>query len=195
VAPFDLRQLTMSLRPLSDTSAADWFVDAEADAWTKVCLGPPGYKAYARLQLIPADEDSEVDLALLTAQALRRILPRHTTTPDDCYFGQWDGSGWPPPLPPAPEQVSLMYEPAEGLRASMREYHLYAGTLDDSSAWASYDCPHLMWPADHAWFAAKDVDPDWIGVGGTQALIDELVGDARLDVAPTTYDATDWEVR
>lgn len=55
--------------------------------------------------------------------------------------------------------------------------------------------PHFIWPADHAWFLAVDIDPKWIGVGGTRALSDELLADARLDVAPTTYDATDREDR
>jgi hypothetical protein len=52
-----------------------------------------------------------------------------------------------------------------------------------------------MWPADHAWFVAKDVDPDWIGVGGTQALIDEILTAPGIDAAPSAYDATDWESR
>ncbi len=55
--------------------------------------------------------------------------------------------------------------------------------------------PALMWPYDHAWFAASDVDPDWIGIGGSLGLINDLIEDPRLDVAPTTYDATNWETR
>lgn len=144
----------MPLTPQADLSPADWFVEAEADEWTKVCLGPSGFQAYARLELVDVDEDSEIDRGQLTVEALRRILPGHTATSDDCYFGHWDGSGWNPPDP-----------------------------------------PHLMWPADHAWFAAKDVDPDWIGLGGTQLLIDDLLADPALNVIQSTDDARHWEVR
>lgn len=185
----------MTLRPLADVSPADWFVHAEAEAWTKICLGPPGYEAYARLQLIPADEDPDVDLTQLSAQALRRILPDHTTTADDCYFGQWDGSGWEPPVTPASTTFSVMFEPGPGLRGSLRDYHLFGGSLEDSSRWDGGDPPHLMWPADHAWFVAKDVDPDWIGVGGTVALIDDVLSAPGVEAARSAYDATDWESR
>ena len=174
----------MTLRPLADTSAADWFVEAEAPWWTKICLGPPGYEAYARLQLIPADGDDEVDLTRLSTDALRRILPNHTATADDCYFAQWEGSGWEPPLRQASERFDVPH----------RRYHLFGGTLADSAAWDG-DPPHMMWPADHAWFVAKDVDPDWIGVGGTQALIDEVLAAPGPEAAPSAYDATDWESR
>ena len=185
----------MTLGPLTDVSAADWFVNADADAWTKICLGPPGFEAYARLQLIPADEDDDVDLTRLSAVTLRSILPSHTTTADDCYFGQWDGCGWEPPIRPARTTFSVMFEPGPGLRDSLRDYHLFGGTLEDSRAWDGGDPPHLMWPADRAWFVAKDVDPDWIGVGGTQALIDVILAAPGIDAAPSAYDATDWESR
>jgi hypothetical protein len=178
----------MPLRSLADVSSAAWFVEAEADAWTKICLGAPGYQAYARLQLIP-------DLTRASAETLRCILPGHTTTADNCYLAQWAGCGWEPPLRPTGATFSLMYEPGPGLRGSLRDYHLFAGSLQDSSAWDGGDPPHLMWPADHAWFVAKDVDTDWIGVGGTQTLIDEILGAPGVDAAPSAYDATDWESR
>ncbi len=185
----------MPLRPVADVSPADWFVEAEADEWTKICLGAPGYEAYARLQLIPADEDDDTDLTRLSTQTLRRILPRHTATADDCYFGQWEGSGWEPPLRPAHQ--TFPSRTRERGEFADRHYHLFAGAIEDSAAWDAYDRdpPHLMWPADHAWFVTKDVDPDWIGVGGTQALIDEILAAPGLDAAPSAYDASDWESR
>jgi len=178
----------MPLRPLADVSPAEWFVEAKAPWWTKVCLGPPGFEAYARLQLVP-------DLTLVSTEALRRILPDHTTTSDDCYFGQWEGCGWEPPVPPEPHTISLLGELAPGQFAAVRDYHLFSGALEDSREWDGGDPPHLMWPADHAWFVAKDVDPDWIGVAGTQTLIDEVLAVRGLDAAPSAYDAADWESR
>lgn len=194
MAPFDLRQLTMPLRPLSDTAAADWFVEAEADWWTKVCLGPPGYQAYARV-FYDVDDDSPTYVSAETVRRdLREILAGHSTS-EECFFGIWngnpDGERWHPG-----ERISIHLVPGRsGHHGAARTYHLFTGRLADAHEADDGNGVALTWPADHAWFAAGDVDPDWIGVGGTQALIDALLADARLDVAPTTYDATDWEVR
>jgi hypothetical protein len=193
VAPFDLRRLTMPLRPLSDTSAADWFVDSDADWWTKVCLGPPDYEAYARIYFDMQGEIADTNIA----GHVLEILARYTTTADDTYVAIWTGWGfWP-------DNQHPRATPKSNFGIPNRDYLLLGGPIADAldgrslgveSQWDDA-VPHLIWPADHAWFLAADVDPDWIGVGGTQTLIDELVADARLDVAPTTYDATDWRDR
>ena len=44
--------------------------------------------------------------------------------------------------------------------------------------------PAFIWPADHAWCIANDVDPHWAGVGADGSAIDELLADSRLDVVP-----------
>lgn len=92
------------------------------------------------------------------------------------------------------------------VRVPNRDFYLFEGPLTADFDWGAADFepgfprdipndPALMWPYDHAWFAASDVDPDWIGIGGSWGLINELLEDPRLDVALTTYDATDWEIR
>ncbi len=191
MAQLGVRRLIVPLRPLDDTSAVDWFLDADADWWTRVCLGPPGFEAYARLQLVD-DVDGELDLSTATTSALRRILPRHTSTPET-FFGQWTGSGWDPPIRPGRLKAALFGQLAPDVNAEVRDYWLFVGDLDDLAPWD--DIPHLIWPADHAWFVAADVDPDWIGVGGTRTLIDEILASPGLDAAPSAYDASDWEVR
>lgn len=183
----------MTLTPLADLSAADWFVEAEAEWWTKVCLGPPGYEAYVRLQLVPLDEESEIDLAQLTVDAIRPVLGRHTSMTHSCFFGQWDGSGRESPVPPV--RQTFPNRPVARRILAEREYHLFSGALDDLGRWDGGDPPHLMWPADRAWFMAKDVDPDWMAVGGTQALIDELLAVEGLDATPSPYASRDGEDR
>jgi len=42
--------------------------------------------------------------------------------------------------------------------------------------------PAFIWPADHAWCIANDVDPHWAGIGASVAAIDELLVDPRLDI-------------
>lgn len=218
----------MSLRPLSDVSPADWFVEADADWWTKVILGPPGFEAYVRV-LYNLDEEAPGDVNEHIGPSLRDILTHHTTTSDDCFFCLWDGWGG---FEGGPEDIGLRvalfgdptpaerkearelvaahqridYAPAFGdafvhgpkVTVPNRQFYLFTGPLEEYVDWGAADYadelprtyedePALLWPSDHAWFVACDVDPDWIGVGGTQALIDELLADERLDVVPATY--------
>jgi len=76
-----------------------------------------------------------------------------------------------------------------------RAYWLFRGPLadvgsqDDAEQWPRPSRlggaqPAFVWPADHAWCLAWDVDPHWAGIGGTSALISQLAADPRLDVAP-----------
>lgn len=75
---------------------------------------------------------------------------------------------------------------------------LFAGRLQDAGQWgaASYgggvprdiNSPNLMWPADHAWFVTTGVEGTWTGVGGSAALIDDLLADRRLEVVRQRYD-------
>ena len=74
-----------------------------------------------------------------------------------------------------------------------RAYWLFRGPLAEVGSWDTAQgwpgqCrldqtePAFVWPADHAWCVAKDVDPHWAGIGGHQALITQLTTDPRLDV-------------
>jgi hypothetical protein len=74
-----------------------------------------------------------------------------------------------------------------------RAYWLFRGPLADSGSWDtaeglpgqfSLDAadPAFIWPADHAWCIARDVDPHWAGIGGHTLLINQLIADPHLDV-------------
>ena len=77
-----------------------------------------------------------------------------------------------------------------------RAYWLFRGPLAEvgtwvtAQGWPGTQCrldkaePAFVWPVDHAWCVAMDVDPHWAGIGGTPALISELITDQRLDVVP-----------
>jgi hypothetical protein len=76
-----------------------------------------------------------------------------------------------------------------------RAYWLFRGPLADVGRWDSAQEwpghhrldeaePAFIWPADHAWCVARDVDPHWAGIGGTPPLITRLMTDPRLDVVP-----------
>lgn len=78
-----------------------------------------------------------------------------------------------------------------------RSYVLFTGTLADVGAWGARplapDWPRAMppasftWPEDRAWCITADVDPVWVCVGGSQALIDAVLARPDLVSAPATY--------
>ena len=76
-----------------------------------------------------------------------------------------------------------------------RAYWLFRGPLAEVGAWdAAQGWPSecrldgaeaaFVWPGDHAWCLASDVDPHWAGIGGHPALITQLTTDPHLDVIP-----------
>jgi hypothetical protein len=75
-------------------------------------------------------------------------------------------------------------------------YALFRGSLDIVDRfgdWATEDIlfvrsPNLFWPADRAWFVATEVDFDPTLVGGSIALLDDLLRSSVLEtteVEPT----------
>ncbi|MDG4788799.1 hypothetical protein O7626_23215 [Micromonospora sp. WMMD1102] len=70
-----------------------------------------------------------------------------------------------------------------------REYWLFRGPLPSISSTDAAQAhlgqreqPAFVWPADHAWCFAQDVDPHWAGIGGSSPMIHQLIADPRLDV-------------
>lgn len=159
--------------------------------------------------------DLEGDLPQAELRLLTTVLARHTSTPEDCFFALWDGygelrggaavgflqlsrsrglrgAGTPPAITPAfsPEVMS-----APRVQIPARSYLLFRGVLDDAGTWGAADVlpgrprrinsPNLMWPSDHAWFVASEIDLPWTGIGGTAALLDDLLSTEGLDVQAT----------
>lgn len=113
---------------------------------------------------------------------------------------------------PAPAGQQLLARPGLDPAAALREpqaprvvvpnraYYLFRGPLADARDWDDTDLwvgqtrlrppePAFVWPADHAWCVASDVDPHWAGIGADSQVIDQLVSDARLDAVPADPDA------
>jgi len=162
--------------------AADWFVEAQADWSDKVAYGPPGFDSYVR---IPYDMTGEVTDGTVMERALS-LLAEHTTTPQHIRVGIWIGWGMSPEEPVG-----------EPFRIPNRDYVLVHSSLDDVLAPPTLQvsdeaerpdaAPHLVWPADRAWFIASDVDPEWFGIGASHAAIDSLLGDMELHAERSPY--------
>ncbi|MDA8372821.1 MAG: hypothetical protein M0Z91_00960 [Actinomycetota bacterium] len=127
------------------------------------------------------------------AEVLAEALRAFTTTPEECFFGIWDGYGWegrrklstpgtaPVALPdPVPEAVRR----GPRVRLPERDYLLYTGPVEAITAPVEIgdgQTANLAWPADHAWCVASEIDLAWTYVAGSTALIDKLLADERLE--------------
>ena len=204
----------MPLRFEPDVTQAAWFATRD-EPWVQLCcLGPSGFEHYGRLfhPLQPGGVETdpedlvnvEGDLEESHLRRLVGVLARHTGTSDDCFFALWEGFGMihgspsvgvgdpeiqiPPSFPP---------EVMAGPRVAIpnRRYLLIRGALRDVGDWGSADLlpgqprrinsPNLVWPADQAWLVATEIDQPWTGVGGSAALLEDLLADPVLDVEGT----------
>jgi hypothetical protein len=189
----------VALAVCSDLSPADWIVASEVPWGQLVSLGPSGFAAYARLRFLPdpayeGQRENDADRAAAPCaaeqwRALFDLLAAHTRTPDDCYFCLWEGWGF---------SQSVLQLPRLGVpsrdRVPARAYFLFRGPLPDAGDWGAAEFssggpppyePAFVWPADHAWCVANDVDPHWAGIGADSVLIERLVADRRLDAVVT----------
>ncbi|WP_235617393.1 hypothetical protein [Streptomyces thermolilacinus] len=123
----------------------------------------------------PAEGPTPPDVA----RALIPVLARHTRTPERCGYGLWNGYGrWD-------------FDAVPSFATPGREEVLLAGALDDAVSPVELDefaePPDLWWPEDRAWCVGGDVDLVSTYIGGTEALVADLLAAPELEahrVAP-----------
>ena len=108
-----------------------------------------------------------------------RVLARHTTTPQECLFGRWDGFGFDLPDPETPPRLLLR---------GNHDVVLVRGAVTDAVRNLAPE-PHeqsanLWWPADQAWCVVTDIDLTSTYVGGSAACITEVLGTPGVEAAP-----------
>ena len=125
------------------------------------------------------------ELDMLTATALVEVLAPATTTPNEVFVAVWEG--W--------ADVPVQRFPgAAHLDTYNRGHFLLRGPLTgmlSPVAVSGLDKPAagLWWPVDRAWFVTTEIDFEWTFVAGDHPLIERLLADDRLEVAPTTFAA------
>ena len=124
------------------------------------------------------DGPSEGHLPVAVAARLSELLRAHTSTPDDCLFGRWDGFGYDLPRPDAPPRLLLR---------GGHDVVLVRGTVSDAVRNLAPE-PHeqsanLWWPADRAWCVVTDIDLMCTYVGGAAAGIAELLDTPGIEAA------------
>jgi hypothetical protein len=103
----------------------------------------------------------------------------------------------PKPTPPPPPAFAPEVMDGPRFRLQGRDHLLFVGPAADAGRWGAVsfghgiprdiNSPNVLWPADHAWCVATDIDTTWTGVGGSTALADALLSDPRLEVVRTRY--------
>jgi hypothetical protein len=157
-----------------------WIMDATVPGRQITAAIPPVFPDYATL-VHPGDADTPRDVRSERAQdlALLDLLRRHTpqqpwwlgyldTGASDIVF--WDApkvtlyTGWRYVLIEAGPDEAATWRPASG----------------GQSNWKSTELPEVMFPRDHAWLVSTLWDDDWSCIGGSEALIAEVLRDPLL---------------
>jgi hypothetical protein len=119
----------------------------------------------------------EMDLDELGA--LCEILMAQMLDPDNCFFGFCDIWAWvDEQFPPEHRRRRMLELPLGRNYVVLHGPLSMAGRLDDGGLRRS---PGLIWPGDHSWFGASEVDFDSTLVGGNSKLIKAIVCSPRLE--------------
>jgi hypothetical protein len=129
------------------------------------------------------DGPSEGHLPVAVAARLIEVLGRHTTTPDACLFGRWDGFGYDLTDPDVPPRLLLR---------GGKDVVLLRGNIADAIRNLAPE-PHeqsanLWWPADQAWCVVTDIDLTSTYVGGSAACIADLRTASGIEAVPVAPD-------
>lgn len=122
------------------------------------------------------------------ASCLASVLAGHTSTPDRCWFGVWDGFGDSLVRERTPVRVRIPGRDLVLLRGPVSAIDTSLGELGFQSA-------NLWWPEDRGWCVATDIDLVSTYVGGRKAVIAEVVACPGIEALrvrssdPVHYDA------
>jgi hypothetical protein len=174
--------MTEVVRPAADADPARWLLQSEVDWWDLVRYGPPGFAVYLRIALAGGEADVDADGEAPALRQALETLTGFTATPMRGYAAVWEGWGGPEPAPqaprlPIPNRAMLLFT---GPMTMLRD----APHLAWSGAAQGYQEPHLVWPQDHTWCLACEVDEEieftvGCSVEASEALARALPGAVR----------------
>jgi hypothetical protein len=113
---------------------------------------------------------------------------------------KWPGRIFGKEKPPPPEPPAFPAAVMDGplLHVGELGHFLFTGPVSEAGRWGAapyrsgaprdINSPNLMWPADHAWFVTTTIDEHWTAVGGSEALVRDLLREERLEVVRQRYD-------
>ena len=170
------------VRPADTADAARWLLESDVDWWDLVRYGPPGFEVYLRIALAQDFETARAEGEAPSLRLALAVLAAWTTTPSSGYAAIWEGwtSRDPAPAEPRvniPERAMLLFT---GQIELLRD----APALAWYGSAEGYQEPHLVWPKDHAWCVACEVDEEIeftvrCSVDASRALTSALPGAVR----------------
>jgi hypothetical protein len=186
-------------------SAADvqWIADGVDALGVSVTTAVPhGFAAYATVAIPEGGDDGGATTAKRAHDAaLLAVLRRHTA-PQPWWLGYLE-TGVADVVFPEAERTYLYTWPYVLVRAGPDEaarwrtddpqtpaaFHDASGRFE-RGRWTPWHSalPELMFPADRSWLVSTLWDVDWTCVGGTTALVADLVRDPALTARRVTTD-------
>lgn len=163
-----------SISPAPSSAIGEWVREScSGDPWTVGALVPNGFEVVVRLvATTPGTKDwwlayKEQFVALIS------VCVAHSTSRSALNFGIWEGHGF------CAESTDHALSKIPKLEMPNRNYFLLTGDVDSvgdlkypgSADWRN---PDLVWPDDHSWFIATDVDFWSLYVGGSSQMIQDI---------------------
>lgn len=175
-----------------DLSAADWiFENLDEFSWegqdSLSTFIPKGFESYIAIRhdnaVVESEEGIEIDWEIFT----KKLLP-FTSTPEDCYYGLWEGYGneylvrhselFKKNFGEGKEKI-LDYREVNFLSFPFgRNLFLFKGKLLDSlnlefndPNWMSRTRPNIAWPSDKNWIYFNEIDFEVTLLAGSEELI------------------------
>lgn len=165
------------------------------------------------------DDPSTGEMSVEEFDELCKILTAHTGESEHCYFGlctiqSWLDSFSASELKPllklpmgrdyivlagplwAVDQISRVRttDPKQAKQFLLRESY---SPQDKKFGDIFRDVPNLIWPSDHSWFVASEVDFDSTLLGGDAKLVEAIVNSPRFEawqMEPTDSLAADADM-
>lgn len=127
----------------------------------------------------------------LTLPLVRDHLSRHTSTPEECWFAFWSGSGPTAGRWPLDHAFTLWSGPHWLFSGSLDEVVGLSMEIDRGGSHGperrmlrqagTVHTPSIWWPQDRAWLVHSLFDYDSTILGGTHSLIQAIVDDPSME--------------
>lgn len=175
-----------------DLSAAEWiYENLDEFSWEGQdplsIFIPKGFESYIAIRHDNAVVESEAGIEIDWEIFTKKLLP-FTSTPEDCYYGLWEGYGndyqghhselFKKNLGEGKETI-LDYQDINSLSFPFgRNFFVFKGRLLDSlnlefndPIWMSRSRPNIAWPSDRSWIYFNEIDFEVTLLAGSRELI------------------------
>jgi hypothetical protein len=166
----------------SDIAAA---TGAQAHAGMQLPGITRNWRIHSGLEGVYDQAPVEGDVTGEIARGLVDILASHTTTPETCWFGVWEGHGH---MSANERQAEIHSAPL--FKLPKRRYHLMVGPVEAGRDGSHGTSANIWWPDDRAWCVTSEIDLPSTYVACSRTCCDEIVASPDIEAYPVRPDAT-----